>query len=365
MEPMTESVREALDIRNRRIIDAVIARAALVCPGALDLIAITGSFATGDAYERSDLDLLIVIGDDDGYRLAKCFILGEIGFDIYCQKWEQVESAADFSSPYVSKLTDADIVYVRDEACRARFEAACARLRTHLISPVSGEDLSRARAAYDGAVRAYGTLCLWGEDRNAARYAAEILYHLETAVYLINHACVRHGVRGIPMELQTLPSLPDDFCVLHRQLYTAQTLRAVSAASAAILRAVDVWLAAAEREVCAGKPIPDAAALAGSYEEIWSNWRNKMRRASMGDDRYLAVMTMASCQMFYDEMAQAYRMELLSLYEDGWTTASEAADTFNRVMEQYAALYDSAGLEILRYEDMDAFAADYVKKITE
>ncbi|MBQ7982355.1 MAG: hypothetical protein IJ302_02210 [Clostridia bacterium] len=214
-------------------------------------------------------------------------------------------------------------------------------------------------------MRAYGALCLWGEEQNAARYAAEILYQLETAVYLLNHACVRHGVRGIPAELQTLPSLPEDFCALHRQLYTAESLCAVRAAAAAILRAADVWIAAAEREVCAVKPVPDAAALAGSYEEIWSNWKNKMRRASSGDDRYLAVMTMAACQMFYDEMAEAYRMEPLSLYEDGWTTASEAADTFIRVMEQYAALYDNAGLEICRYDDTDAFAAEYVKKITD
>ena len=73
--------RKALFEKNTRIIEAVIARAAEVCPKSLDLIAVTGSFASGDFHEKSDLDLLIVISDDAGYALSHCFILDDVGYD--------------------------------------------------------------------------------------------------------------------------------------------------------------------------------------------------------------------------------------------------------------------------------------------
>ena len=48
-----------LEIRNQKIIDAIIEKASKVCPESLALIGIYGSFGTGDFYERSDLDLLV------------------------------------------------------------------------------------------------------------------------------------------------------------------------------------------------------------------------------------------------------------------------------------------------------------------
>lgn len=41
---------------NKKIIDAVIEKAKKVCPNSLAHIGIYGSVATGDEYEKSDLD---------------------------------------------------------------------------------------------------------------------------------------------------------------------------------------------------------------------------------------------------------------------------------------------------------------------
>lgn len=49
--------------RNQKIIDAVIKKSEIVCPGSLALIGVYGSFMTGDMHEKSDLDLLAVIND--------------------------------------------------------------------------------------------------------------------------------------------------------------------------------------------------------------------------------------------------------------------------------------------------------------
>lgn len=57
---------KSLDSRNKKIIDAVIEKANKVCPESLAMIGIYGSFATGDFHEKSDLDLLVLINDNNG-----------------------------------------------------------------------------------------------------------------------------------------------------------------------------------------------------------------------------------------------------------------------------------------------------------
>ena len=53
-----------LEERNQKIIDAVLKKAEIVCPGALALIWVNGSFMTGDFYAKSDLDLLKGMKED-------------------------------------------------------------------------------------------------------------------------------------------------------------------------------------------------------------------------------------------------------------------------------------------------------------
>ena len=62
---------------NQKLIDAVIEKAEKVCPGSVALIGIYGSVATGDAYEKSDLDLLILIQNEEGWQLGTTFILAD------------------------------------------------------------------------------------------------------------------------------------------------------------------------------------------------------------------------------------------------------------------------------------------------
>lgn len=77
-----------MNYRNEKIINAVIEKAEKICPDSLALIGIYGSVATGDDYEKSDLDLLILIQDDNGWKLGTGFILDDVkvGYDIYCTK---------------------------------------------------------------------------------------------------------------------------------------------------------------------------------------------------------------------------------------------------------------------------------------
>ena len=83
---------------NRKIINAIIEKAEKLCPDSLALIGVYGSVATGDDYAKSDLDLLILIEDEEGRKLATGFILDDskVGYDIYCTDWSRVSPCSYF-----------------------------------------------------------------------------------------------------------------------------------------------------------------------------------------------------------------------------------------------------------------------------
>ena len=116
-----------MNYRNEKIINAVIEKAEKVCPDSLALIGIYGSVATGDDYEKSDLDLLILIQDDNGWKLGIGFILDDVGvgYDIYCTNWDGLRYDSACHHAQLSKLMDSEIVYVKnqeayEELCRLR-----------------------------------------------------------------------------------------------------------------------------------------------------------------------------------------------------------------------------------------------------
>jgi hypothetical protein len=53
-----------------------------------------------------------VINDLDGYKIASCFIMGDVAHDVYCTTWEQHEEMARYLNPYIPGLADLKIVYV-------------------------------------------------------------------------------------------------------------------------------------------------------------------------------------------------------------------------------------------------------------
>ncbi|MBE6846006.1 MAG: nucleotidyltransferase domain-containing protein [Ruminococcus sp.] len=100
-----------MNCRNEKIINAVIEKAEKVCPDSLALIGIYGSVATGDDYEKSDLDLLILIQDDNGWKLGTGFILDDVGvgYDIYCTNWDGLRYDSACHHAQLSKLMDSKL----------------------------------------------------------------------------------------------------------------------------------------------------------------------------------------------------------------------------------------------------------------
>jgi len=215
---------QALKEDNREYIRAIIEKAEKVCPGALSLVAVGGSFLTGDVHEKSDLDLLLLINGDRGWRIAKTFVRDDrgIGYDFYCTTWERLMAEAEYTHPHIAKFLEGEIVWCRAEADRERLAGLRGHCREILEAPFSSADLKKAETLFREAERLYGELMLAESLSESRVLAGDMVNASQNALMLLNKKYYRRGVRRAYEELQALEKRPADVCGLIGNIVLAE-----------------------------------------------------------------------------------------------------------------------------------------------
>jgi len=338
---------------HRKIIEAVIRRAEAVCPDSLALIGLYGSAATGDLHEKSDLDLLILIHDEKGRVLADGFVLDDtgIGYDIYCTTWESLEADAACSHAHISKLMDAPLVYVKDPDAVSRLEALREKAREILASDVR---FAKAQAHMTEAKRWFAE-CFLTDSLSAIRlYSGAVIQELLDALMLYHGRYFRKGVKRTFAELAELP-LSFDAKEQILSVIRAETACEIRRALTELMKTVrDCLVMTGEKEE------PSVENLSGTYEEMFSNWRNKMTEAAVWDDLFSSFMNMVSAQFMLEDIAGSVRIrkpDMMAAFDPGNLPGNAAA--FDDMLRQYREEYRNAGIRPKHYENVDAFLAAY------
>lgn len=332
--------------RNQKLIDAIIAKADRECPGALAMIGIYGSFLTGDIHEKSDLDLMILINDPRGYALARTFLQDDIGVghDLYCTTWEMLESDANFNHPHISKLMDSRIVYCADEGYLIRLD----KLRKQALQ---ADTRKAAESALRDAEHAF-TLAVLAQDMSSMRvHAGEMIHHTFSAIALLNKRYFHLGTRRVFDEIDTMERKPKELRSLVDAVIGAGNEADIKFAVAALMQAVQTLFQS---------PVPSPEVFPGTYEEMFSNWRNKMYLAAELGNRYLSFDSMCGLDSMLRELG--FLFDVLGRFDPEDLTAS--AKAYDEIIETYRREYDNAGIAVQRYPNVDAFIEDYLKKET-
>lgn len=102
--------------------------------------------------------------------------------------------------------------------------------------------------------------------------------------------------------------------------------------------------------------------LAGTYEEMYSNWRNKVEEAAHREDLFSAFMNLCSFQNMLDELSAGFDIGEYPIMESfDPDNLSENVSLYDRALKQYEAVCHSAGLNVKRYADVDTFVQQYLK----
>lgn len=194
---------------NQKIIDAIIAKSEKVCPNSLALIGVYGSVATEDEYEKSDLDLLILIQDDEGWKLGTGFILNDsgVGYDIYCTNWEGLRFDAECHHAQISKLMDSKIVYIKSQEA---YSELC-KLREQTKAFLESEErFKRVNELIEKAKISYANSHLHETLGQVRLDACEVILFLLDAIMLYHGVYFKRGVKRTFEELSKLP-VEEDF----------------------------------------------------------------------------------------------------------------------------------------------------------
>ena len=353
-----------LEERNQKIIDAIIEKANILCPGCLALIGINGSFMTGDFYEKSDLDLLILINDDRGWQLGCTFIQDDlqVGHDIYCTTWERLQNDAKYEHPNISKLMDAKIVYCADEKYKEQLDVLRHMAKEILSAPFSMEDYTKAEAVLKEAEHFYTMAMISESMPKVLDWAGGAIYYVENAIAMLNKQYFHYGVKRAYEELSAMQNRPEKLCDMIDDIISATSIKSIQTHLSTLMKETTVIFQNVKENIATQKkPVTDDA-LIGTYEEMYSNWRNKMHAAAKTGNRHLAFMSLISSSAMFSEISSEVdinRYDALSGYNS--QDLHKTAKAYDDILSEYREEYRKAGIQVKRYSDIDAFVLDYLR----
>ena len=195
---MLDSVKDDLLSGNKKLIDMVIERAKRDFPEDIALIGLTGSFNTDDFHEKSDLDLIIINNTPRGRGISYCFILGDVGYDIYCTPWEaRIKDLSNLESPMVSHLADLQILYCAKPEYMDKFNAYKQKAVDELAKPIGRACLDRAKKDIDKAKQEYANTMILNQTGDVRYAAGNMLYHTLNAIVSLNNTYSGAVLNGI------------------------------------------------------------------------------------------------------------------------------------------------------------------------
>lgn len=351
-----------LEIRNQKIIDAVIEKASNVCPESLALIGIYGSFGTGDFYQRSDLDLLVLINDAKGWQLGCTFIQDDLetGHDIYCTTWEDLQKDSLYDNPHISKLMDSKIVYYTDDKYIEKLESLRKKVNDNLRAPLSREDYGKAENMMKEAEHFYLMTMLTDDMSDIWVQAGYTIYYVENAIAMLNKKYFHYGTKRVYEELELMEYKPYKLCEMIESVLSGNSAEQIKKSLTMLIQETMRVFKKVETTVLEQKKPVLADSIRGTYEEMFSNWRNKMYAASDMDNRHLAFMSMVSLNAMlsglYDEVEIA-SYDVFGGYDP--QNLRKTAQAFDDLIMEYAKEYQKVNLQVSRFQDIDAFVAHY------
>lgn len=357
---MDISIINKLKQKNKELIDIVIQKVRKEYQNDIDLIGVCGSFFTGDFHEKSDLDLLVVLNNERGRGFSTCFILEGVGYDFYGSTWTKLEKLASFDHTFVSHVIDVDIVYCREPECRERFIELRQKALNIINNPMTPEILVKSRKHLEEATLAFGKIMLEDEIGEVRKLSGDIIYHLTNTVCFLNHSYFKLGVKHQLEEMLAMKRVPKCFEEYFIDVMHAASIPNIKETAARLIKTVkELYDEIAEETL--EKAVPTKDNLKGTYEEIWSNWKNKLQYAAAHKDILLAFSSGVSCQEFYNEMhieRGTAPINLMKHFQANNLDAFEEA--FEEAMQLYKEEYDRLQLQVLTYDSMAVFRNDYL-----
>ena len=113
-----------------------------------------------------------------------------------------------------------------------------------------------------------------------------------------------------------------------------------------------------------GKNIAEPSeSLSGTYEEMYSNWRNKVEEAEKNEDAFASFMNMCNLQFMLAEISKSVAIGSFPIMDEyNPDSLDENTETFDKHLQKYEQTYMRAGISVKRFADVDEFVESYLSQ---
>ena len=106
-----------------------------------------------------------------------------------------------------------------------------------------------------------------------------------------------------------------------------------------------------------------SGSLSGTYEEMYSNWRNKVEEAAEQNNVFASFMNMCNLHYMFEEISSETAIGTYNIMEAYNPDCLENnVSLFDACLQKYEAVYKTAGITIKRFHGVDEFVTDYSEK---
>ena len=247
---------------------------------------------------------------------------------------------------------DSEIVYVADRAAVSKWEELKSRADLVLKSEKRFECVDNLMK---DAKKVYADTMLAETISKVRLYASYCIELLLNAVMIENRKYFHRGVKRTFEELEGLP-LPIGFVDNIYSVITASETAGLKRSLTALLRSAVIFTKR-EKE----KEQPSENNIAGTYEEMFSNWRNKMEEAADKKDVFSSFMNLASLHLMIDEIAEDVAIEpfnRMDKYCPGDLESNVAV--FDDALNTYLLEYKKIGISSKHFASVEDFLDCYL-----
>ena len=323
----------------------------------IDLVGISGSFCSGLFYQKSDLDLLIV-ANGNADSISKCFIMDSIGQDIYYKNWYDLEQMAEYDSMFVTKLKELNIIYLKNENVLKKYKA----LQDRLNSNVNNEEkcIKKINNYYIKIINNLNKLKSVTTLNECYKIVGLMMNDIENMIFIYNKRYLFGGTKNILSEMTTMIKIPGDFVEKYKKILELKNIEDIKLWAESIVDMLkkyfkfDVSNIQIKREESTEKIKITKEDLIGSYEELYSNYYNKLLYASKTNNKFLSFRTMIDAQCFVDEFTNRFDISNFKLLKS-YTPDNLASnvEAFEMLLKEWKKLYDIFEIRIEKYDSID------------
>ena len=275
---------------------------------------------------------------------------------LFRSRWDDLVNYAQCYHAQLSKLMDSRIVYVKNDKIYKKFRQL--RKKTQLFLK-SKETLKRAEESLKNAKISYANANLHNQLGLVRMDTFDAINALLNSIMLYRHAYFKKGVKKALEELKQ-QKVGQGFINNMKKISKSKDISEIRTCLHDMILYVEKLIQKTDKKTSSSKKL--SSQLTGTYEEMYSNWKNKMQDAATRNDALSSFMSLCPFAEMLKEISSIVdigKVDVLNEYNPD--CLDDNVKLYNKYLEKYKQVYKKFKIKVNEFKNIDDFVKDYLR----